>query len=362
MIIMKTNATTEEIAMVVKEIKKSGLRADVSKGRYRTVIGLVGDERKAPFEHFATLPGVKEAAMVETPYKLISREYSKQIAGEEIEQAVVKVGDIEIGGNKPVFIAGPCAVESHKQLLRIAEEAKEAGAHILRGGIFKPRSSVHSFQGLGSIGWEEAKRALAWMREAGERFNLATVTEVRGEAQVDLAAEHIDMLQIGTRNMYNQDLLTKVARTGKPILFKRHFGAGIEEFLSFAEYIAAEGNKNIVLCERGILPVGKGKNYTRYTLDLAAVPTIQQETYLPVIVDPSHATGRRDLIFNMSCAAIAAGARGLMIEVHYNPSEALVDAQQAITPDELTEIIDVCQEIHRLTKQQKNEKGQGKTR
>jgi len=357
MIIMKTDATTEEIAMVVKEIKKYGLRADVSKGRYRTVIGLVGDERKAPFEHFATLPGVKEAAMVETPYKLISREYSKQIAGEEIEQAVVKVGDIEIGGSKPVFIAGPCAVESHKQLLRIAEEVKEAGAHILRGGIFKPRSSVHSFQGLGSIGWEEAKRALAWMREAGERFNLATITEVRGETQVDLAAEYIDMIQIGTRNMYNQDLLTKVARTGKPILFKRHFGAGIEEFLSFAEYIAAEGNKNIVLCERGILPIGKGKNYTRYTLDLAAVPTIQQETYLPVIVDPSHATGRRDLIFNMSCAAIAAGASGLMIEVHYNPSEALVDAQQAITADELTEIIDVCREIHRLTKQHRNEKG-----
>jgi 3-deoxy-7-phosphoheptulonate synthase len=155
--------------------------------------------------------------------------------------------------------------------------------------------------------------------------------------------------------MYNQDLLTKVARTGKPILFKRHFGAGIEEFLSFAEYIAAEGNRNIVLCERGILPVGKGKNYTRYTLDLAAVPTIQKETFLPVIVDPSHATGRRDLVFNMSCAAIAAGASGLMIEAHYNPSEALVDAQQAVTPDELKEIIRVCREIHGLTWLHRNE-------
>jgi 3-deoxy-7-phosphoheptulonate synthase len=357
MIIMKADASTEEIAEVVKEVKKYGLRADVSKGRYRTVIGLVGDERKAPFEHFATLPGVKEASMVEVPYKLISREYSKQFEGEEVEHAAVKVGDIEIGGNRPVFIAGPCAVESHEQLLRIAEEAKEAGADILRGGIFKPRSSVHSFQGLGSIGWEEAKEALSWMKKAGERFNLATVTEIRGEAQVDLAAEYIDMLQIGTRNMYNQDLLTKVARTGKPILFKRHFGAGIEEFLSFAEYIAAEGNRNIVLCERGVLPVGKGKNYTRYTLDLAAVPTIQKETFLPVIVDPSHATGRRDLIFNMSCAAIASGASGLMIEVHYNPSEALVDAQQAVTPDELKEIIKVCREIYKLTRQHKNEKG-----
>ena len=356
MIIMKTDATGKEIAGVVKEIKKYGLRADVSKGRYRTVIGLVGDESKIPFSHFATLPGVKEAAMVEVPYKLISREYSKLFEG-EVENALVKIGDIEIGGDKPIFIAGPCAVESHKQLLRIAEEAKEAGAHMLRGGIFKPRSSVHSFQGLGATGYEEAREALSWMREAGERFNLATVTEVRGETQVDLAAEYIDMLQIGTRNMYNQDLLTKVARTGKPILFKRHFGAGIEEFLSFAEYIAAEGNKNIVLCERGILPVGKGKNYTRYTLDLAAVPTIQKETYLPVIVDPSHATGRRDLIFNMSCAAIAAGASGLMIEMHYNPAEALVDAQQAIMPDELKELINACRGIHKLIKLRKNEKG-----
>ena len=354
MIIMKTDATPEQVTQVVKEIKKYGLRADVSKGKYRTVIGLVGDENKAPFEHFATFPGVKEATMVEVPYKLISKEYSKFLE-DEIEHSIIKVGDIEIGGSEPVFIAGPCAVESHRQLLRIAEEAKKAGAHILRGGIFKPRRSVHSFQGLGSIGWEEAREALAWLREAGERFNLATVTEVRGETQVDLAAEYADILQIGSRNMYNQDLLTKIARTKKPILFKRHFGAGIEEFLSFAEYIAAEGNKDIILCERGILPIGKGKNYTRYTLDLSAVPVIQKETYLPVIVDPSHASGRRDLIFNMCCAAIAAGASGLMIEMHYNPAEALVDAQQAITPDELKEVINTCREIHKLTKPRKNE-------
>jgi 3-deoxy-7-phosphoheptulonate synthase len=157
--------------------------------------------------------------------------------------------------------------------------------------------------------------------------------------------------------MYNQDLLTKVATTNKPILFKRHFGAGIEEFLSFAEYIAAGGNKDIILCERGVLPVGKGRNYTRYTLDLAAVPAIQKETYLPIIVDPSHATGRRDLIFSMSCAAIAAGASGLMIEMHYNPAEALVDAQQAVTPDELVTIIKACQRIHKLTKEGRDEKG-----
>ena len=347
MIIMKTDATQEQIAQVVKEIKKYELRADVSKGEYRTVIGLVGDENKIPFAHFATLPGVKEAMRVESPYKLISREYSKFFEG-AIEHMVIRIGSIGIGGDEPIFIAGPCAVESKEQLLKIAEGVKKAGAHILRGGIFKPRSSVHSFQGLGAGGWEEAEEALYWLHEAGERFELPVVTEIRGEAQVDLAAEYADILQIGARNMYNQDLLTRVARKNKPVLFKRHFGAGIEEFLSFAEYIAVEGNKDIILCERGILPLGKGKNYTRYTLDLASASAIQKETYLPVIVDPSHATGRRDLIFNMSCAAIAAGASGLMIEVHYNPTEALVDAQQMITPDELKETIDACQGIHKL--------------
>jgi 3-deoxy-7-phosphoheptulonate synthase len=356
MIIMKTDATQEQIAQVVKEIKRCGLRADVSQGKYRTVIGLVGDETKIPFAHFAVLPGVKEAIMVETPYKLISREYSKFFEGEG-KGLIVKVGNIELGGDEPIFIAGPCAVESKEQLFKIAEEIKKAGAHILRGGIFKARSSVHSFQGLGAAGWEEAEEALDWLREAGKRFKLPVVTEIRGEAQVDLAAKYADMLQIGARNMYTQDLLTKVAKKNKPVLFKRHFGAGIEEFLSFAEYIAVEGNKNIILCERGLLPLGKGKNYTRYTLDLAAVPTIQKETYLPVIVDPSHGTGRRDLIFNMSCAAIAAGASGLMIEVHYNPAEALVDAQQAIMPDELKEIIDACQRIHKLIVPGRNEKG-----
>jgi len=353
MIIMSTDATQEQIAEVIKEIKKYGLRADISKGAFRTVIGLVGDERKIDFAHFATLPGVKEAIGIETPYKLISREYSKR-SGEESECRVVKVGDIDIGGDEPVFIAGPCAVESKAQLFRIAEGVKKAGAHILRGGIFKPRSSVHSFQGLGSIGEQEAEEALSWLREAGDKFELTVITEVRGEAQVDLVAKYADILQIGTRNMYNQDLLTMVARTNKPVLFKRHFGAGIEEFLSFAEYIAAEGNKDIILCERGVLPLGKGRSYTRYTLDLAAIPTIQEETFLPVVADPSHATGRRDLIFSMSCAAMAAGANGLMIETHYDPKEALVDGQQTITIGELRDIISSCRKIHKVITMRKN--------
>ncbi len=349
MIIMKKNATPEQIRHVVGEIKKHGLRADISRGEFRTVIGLVGDESKVSFTHLAALPGVKEARMVETPYKLISREYSELFQGED-KSKIVKVNDIEIGGNEPVFVAGPCAIESKKQLLRIAEEVKRAGAHILRGGIFKPRSSVHSFQGLGSLGSEEAEEALNWLHDAGERFGMPVMTEVRGEAQVDLIAEYVDILQIGARNMYDQDLLGKVAKKGKPILFKRHFGASIEEFLSFSEYIAAEGNKDIILCERGIVPIGKGKSHTRYTLDLTAVPVVQKETYLPIVVDPSHATGRRDLIFNMSCAAIAAGASGLLIEVHYNPAEALVDAEQMITPEELKSIIDACKRINKVVR------------
>jgi len=353
MIIMKSDATREQVDYVVREIEKYGLRADVSRGDFRTVIGLVGDERKIPFDHFAILPGVKEARMVETPYKLISREYAR-MAGEESERRVIKVGDAEIGGDEPVFIAGPCAVESKAQLFTIAEGVKKAGAHILRGGIFKPRTSVHSFQGLGAAGEEEATEALEWMRQAGDRFEMPIVTEIRGESQVDLIAKYVDIIQIGARNMYDQDLLIKVAQKKKPILYKRHFGAGIEEFLSFAEYMVAEDNKDIILCERGVLPLGKGKSYTRYTLDLAAVPVIQKETYLPVIIDPSHAAGRRDLVFNLSCAGIAAGACGLIVEVHHNPVEALVDSQQQITPDELKDLIATCRKIHTAIGVRKN--------
>jgi 3-deoxy-7-phosphoheptulonate synthase len=345
MIIMKADATQEHIDNVIREITKHGLRADVSHGEYKTIIGLVGDERKVSFTYFASLPGVKEAIPVETPYKLISREYTKFFKGPS-EDKHIKVGKITIGGDKPVYIAGPCAVESKSQVKRIAEGVKKAGAHILRGGIFKPRSSVHSFQGLGAKDWKNAEEALKWLHEAGKEFDMPVITEVRGENQVDLISEYVDILQIGARNMYDQDLLTTVAMKKKPVLFKRHFGAGIEEFLSFAEYIAAESNKNIVLCERGIIPMGKGRSYTRYVLDLGSVPAIKKETYLPIIVDPSHAMGRSDLIFNMSCAAIASGACGLMIEVHYNPKEALVDASQMITPLELEKVIKACNDIH----------------
>ena len=344
---MKTGATEAQVNEVVQEIRKHGLRADVSTGEFRAVIGIIGDERRIEPSQLGNLPGVKEVLRTETPYKLISREYNRHFEPGG-EQFTVKVGDYRIGGDQPVYMAGPCSIESRDQLFRIAEEVKRAGAHMLRGGVFKPRSSVHSFQGLGAKGLDEAREALSWLRDAGRQFEMPTVTEIRGESQVDLIAEYVDVLQIGARNMYDQDLLTKAARKGKPVLFKRHFGASVEEFLSFAEYIAAEGNKDIILCERGIVPVGKGKSFTRYMLDLGAVPAIQKETYLPMMVDPSHAAGRRDLIFSMSCAAMAAGASGLMIEVHYNPAEALVDGAQMITPDELKETIDACNRVHQV--------------
>ena len=345
MIVMKTGATPAQVDEVVAEIKRNGLRADVSRGEFRTVIGIIGDERGVDFARLENIPGVKEVLRIETPYKLINREYNR-LSDNNDGHYVVRVGDVEFGGDEPVYIAGPCSVESKEQVFRIAEGVKKAGAHMLRGGVFKPRTSVHSFQGLGANGYEEACEALSWLRDAGREFGMPTVTEVRGEGVVDMVAEYVDMLQIGARNMYDQDLLTKAATKGKPILFKRHFGASVEEFLSFGEYIAAEGNKDIVLCERGIVPVGKGKSYTRYILDLGAIPAIQKETFLPVMVDPSHAAGRRDLIFSMSCAAIAAGATALMIEVHYNPAEALVDGQQAITPEELKETIRACGRVH----------------
>jgi len=356
MFIMNSDATKEEIANIVKEIRKCGLRADVSKGTFRTVIGLIGDETKIPFSRFAVLPGIKEVRMVETPYKLISREYVNLSQGDS-DIRTIKVGDVEIGGNEPVFIAGPCAVESKAQLFKIAEGVKKAGAHVLRGGIFKPRTSVHSFQGLGGGTEDEATEALEWLHDAGKQFGMPVITEIRGESQVDLVADYVDIIQIGARNMYDQDLLIKVARKGKPILYKRHFGAGIEEFLSFTEYMVAENNKDIILCERGVLPLGKGKSYTRYTLDLSAVPVIHKETYLPVVIDPSHAAGRRDLVFNLSCAGVAAGANGLIIEVHHNPVEALIDSQQQITPDELGVVIEACKEIHKTITGKRIEQG-----
>lgn len=335
-IIMKPKAKAEEINNVVKFIKKNyGLRADVSRGEFQTVIGLVGDENGVDFERLGMLPGVERAQRIQVPYKLVSRSYFP-------DDRVINVKGVKIGGSEPpVFIAGPCSIESKNQLYRIVKDVKEAGADILRGGAFKPRTSVHSFQGLGEKGLE-------LLASVGEEFDMPTVTEVRGEAQVEMVAKYADILQIGARNMYNQDLIERAAKQKKPILLKRNFGAGIDELLNFSERVVAEGNKDIILCERGLIPIGKGREHTRYMLDLSAVPVIKKESYLPIIVDPSHATGRSDLVYSMSKAAIAAGAHGLMIEVHYNPKEALSDGPQMVLPSELKKIITICKKIHEL--------------
>lgn len=343
MIIMSITATKEQVENVVREINKCGLEAVTTTSTHRVVIMPVGDEPHTDLSHLLSFPGVKEVAVVEAPYRLINRELNERL-GEHLDY-VVEVDGLKFGDKEPIYIAGPCAVESKFQILRTAEAVKSAGADVLRGGIFKPRTSVHSFQGLGSKG--EAEEALYWLQEAGNKVGMPVVSEARGESQVDLLAKYVDIIQIGSRNMYNQDLLTRVAKTGKPILLKRHFGAGLEEFLSLAEYVAAQGNMNIILCERGVVPIGRGKSFTRYLLDVSAVPVLQRETFLPVIVDPSHAAGRWDLVKSLSCAAIAAGASGLIIEAHHNPPEALVDGQQQVTPGELKSIITVCNQISR---------------
>lgn len=337
-VIMKPEASKEELSRVLHVIESKGLKTDVMHGEFQNVIGIIGDEKKIDFDQLKTLPGVYDTVRIQAPFRLMSRSYiSKDI--------VVKVGSVSIGGdNPPVYIAGPCSIESFEQLNRIAKEAKNAGAHILRGGAFKPRSSVHSFQGLGIEG-------LKHLQDVGKDLDIPTITEVRGEGDVDIAAKYTDILQIGARNMYNQDLIEKAAKTGKPIFFKRGFSAQIDEYLSFAERIVANGNKKIILCERGISPLGGSfKNQTRFTLDLNAVPVIKKETPFPVIADPSHGTGRRDLVFPMARAAIAAGAHGLMVEVHDKPEEALSDGAQAVVPKELGKIFETCDLLYRTLK------------
>jgi len=334
-IVMKPGDAKGEVEEVIRRVKALGLGTDVSSGEFQTVIGVIGDEKKLDFDQIKLMPGVYDAIRIQVPYRLVSRSYIRK-------DVVVKVGDVSMGGDSPpVYMCGPCSIESYEQLYRIGKAAKEAGAQVLRGGAYKPRTSVHSFQGLGDEGLEH-------LQAAGRDLGLPTVTEVRSETEVEIVAKHADIIQIGARNMFNQDLIEATARTGKPILFKRSFAAQIDEYLSFAERIVANHNKNLLLCERGILPLGGSfKPQTRFTLDLNAVPILRRETPFPVIADPSHGTGRRDLIAPMSRASIGAGAHGLMIEVHDRPEEALSDGAQALLPSHLAAIIRTCNLLHK---------------
>jgi len=336
-VVMKPEASPKDMARVLRTIRSYGLKTDAMHGEFQNVIGIIGDEKKIDLEMLRVLPGVQEVITIQVPYRLVSRSYIRH-------DVVVKVrDDVKIGGeNPPVFMAGPCSIESYEQLHRIARKVKEAGAQILRGGAYKPRTSIHSFQGLGIEG-------LKHLRDVAKDLDMPTVTEVRSEFDVKTVAKYADILQIGARNMYNQDLIEASARTKKPILFKRGFSAQVDEYLSFAERIAGHGNKQIILCERGITPLGGSfKPATRFTLDLNVVPLLKKETPFPVIVDPSHGTGRRDLVLPMSKAAIACGANGLMIEVHDRPQEALSDGAQALDPRDLSGLIRSCLEIFNI--------------
>ena len=315
-IVMKSGAAEEDLQRVIHTIEELGYQSHVIRGTQRSVIGAVGDERgKARLQSLEALPGVESVVPILQPFKLASREFKRS-------QTVVKVGDVEIGGDRLVVIAGPCSVETEDQILETAKTVKEAGATILRGGAFKPRTSPYAFQGLG----EEGLRLLAAARK---ETGLAIVTEVLKPEDVDLVAETADMLQIGARNMQNFALLKRVGEVKKPVLLKRGISSTIQEFLMAAEYVLSEGNYSIVLCERGIRTF---ETATRFTLDLNAVPVIKKLSHLPVIVDPSHGTGHWEYVTPMAKAAIACGADGLMIEVHMRPEIAFSDGIQSLKP------------------------------
>jgi 3-deoxy-7-phosphoheptulonate synthase len=317
-IVMEKNATPKDIENVCEVIKSAGLGVHISKGEDVTIIGVIGDRRKLAEKPIELMDGVEKTVPIMEPYKLASRTFHP-------EPSVIKVKDVEIGGNEVILMAGPCAVESREQLLETAEIVKKAGAKVLRGGAFKPRTSPYSFQGLGEKGLEI-------LAEAREKTGLPIITEVVGTDTVDVVAEYTDIIQIGARNMQNFPLLKAVGRINKPVMLKRGLSATIEEWLNAAEYIMNEGNFNVILCERGIRTF---ETMTRNTLDLSSVPIVKHLSHLPVIVDPSHAAGNWRWVMPLARGAVAVGADGLIIEVHPNPKEALSDGPQSLNPENL---------------------------
>ena len=316
LIVMERSATQEQVAAVVDVVARLGLTPQPIPGGNRVAIGVLGNQGYVDEEPFRDLPGIQELIHVTKPYKLVSRDFHPV-------DSAIGVGGVAVGwGLEPVVIAGPCAVESREQVMEAARAVKSAGAGILRGGAFKPRTGPHSFQGLGYEGLE-------YLAEAGRTAGLPIVTEVMRIDQVEPVAAVADCLQVGARNMQNFDLLKEVGRIGKPVLLKRGISATLEEFLAAAEYILLEGNDRVILCERGIRTFERA---LRNTLDLGVVPFLRQVTHLPVIVDPSHALGRRDLVAPMAKAAVVVGAAGVMVEVHPDPARALCDGPQSLDP------------------------------
>ncbi len=323
LVVMDAAATAQDVRRVVEAIEGLGLQAHPIPGAQRTAIGITGNRGSVETAAFENLPGVAEVIPVSAPYKLVSREAKR-------ENTVVSVGGVLVGGRGIVVVAGPCAVESESQALEIGHRVRRAGATLYRGGAFKPRTSPYSFQGLG----EEGLKILAKVRQ---ETGLPIVTEVLDTETVELVAEYVDCLQIGARNMQNFSLLKRVGRLRKPVLLKRGMSATIEELLLSAEYILAEGNSNVILCERGVRTFA---DHTRNTLDLSAIPHVQRVSHLPILVDPSHGTGKRQKVLPLSRAAVAVGADGLLVEVHPRPEAALSDGPQAILPEMFAELME----------------------
>jgi 3-deoxy-7-phosphoheptulonate synthase len=321
-IVLRPHSTNEQVEHILDRIRELGFTPHISRGELRTIIGVIGDENKLHAEPLQAIPGVEQVLPILKPFKLAGREFRK-------EDTVVQIGKVRVGGGSLGMIAGPCAIEGLEILDTIAGHVKAAGANILRGGAFKPRTSPYSFQGLGEDG-------LKILRDVGDKHDMPVVTEVMDPRQVDVVHRHADMFQIGARNMQNFDLLREVGQTRKPVLLKRGMSATVKDLLMSAEYILAEGNHQVVLCERGVRSF---EDSTRNMLDLSAVPNIKGQSHLPIIVDPSHATGRPDLIPPMARAAVAAGADGVHIEVHSCPEKALSDGPQALLPDQYAKLM-----------------------
>ncbi|MCD6451929.1 MAG: 3-deoxy-7-phosphoheptulonate synthase [Acidobacteria bacterium] len=322
-IIMRKDASLKDISKVLKEVKKLGFKAHLLKGEEKTVIGVVGNGKEIPHDYFAAFEGVERVVPLLKPFKLTSREFNP-------EKSVVRINGISIGGDEVIIMAGPCAVESRDQIMETAYAVKEAGARILRGGAFKPRTSPYSFQGL-------KEKGLELLSEVKEKVGLSIVTEVMSPELVPVVGEVADILQIGARNMQNYALLEAVGRYDKPVLLKRGMMSTLEELLMAAEYILSNGNPQVILCERGIRTFEK---YTRNTLDITAVPLLNELSHLPVCVDPSHSTGKRSLISAVSKAAVAAGADALLIEVHPEPEKALSDGAQSLNLKEFAQLME----------------------
>ncbi len=321
-IVLKAGSTEADIATVEKKVVEAGLKVQKSLGSERIVLGVLGNERKLNKKQILAIDCVENIMPVLKPYKLVSREFKK-------EDTIIDVCGVKIGGKEIVVMAGPCAVENQKTQSEVAAIVKDAGAKIMRGGAFKPRTSPYDFQGMKEEG-------LKILKQAKEETGMPIITEVMDVANVELVAKYADILQIGARNMQNFDLLKAVGKQSKPVMLKRGMSATLKEFLMCAEYIMSEGNQNVILCERGIRTFC---TYTRNTLDLNIIPMLKKETHLPVIVDPSHATGVRDLVTPLSLASIAAGADGLIIESHNCPECAMCDGAQSLLPDQFKDMM-----------------------